>query len=163
MKARTLTLGFTIIEISIVITILIVLSTLVLVNLSGFQTRSETDLFLLQLNSDIKQQQLKAMNGVKENSPNPTSFGIYFDVNEYTLFEGTSYSESDPTNFVLSNPTGIQFSTVEFTNSSIVFEKGSGEITGYVDGNDSITILHSGSGNTTQLSMNKLGVFTSVE
>lgn len=157
------TKGFTLIEISIVMAITVVLLTLTTISLISFQQNTFVDTTVEQLISDIKYQQISAMNGAVEGENTAQKFGIHFDTNSYTLFHGDSFDISEPTNFTLSLESAMSFADVAFLQDEIIFEKGSGEINGFVDGQNTIILQDSGNNNQVTITINKLGVITQIQ
>lgn len=155
--------GFTLIEILLVMAIVSSLFAISIVNLNTLQQNTyqntSEELFL----SDLKLQQLKSMTGDNNSSSSFEPFGIYFEANSYTLFRGTSYSSTNPENFAIELNPNLSFSNVEFANSQIVFEKNSGEIIGFTDGSDTITINNSITGTNAVITLNKYGVITNIQ
>lgn len=154
--------GFTLIEVSMVLAISALLLSLALINLTRVQSNTYVDTSTESLLSDIKFQQIQAMNGRLNQSGNPTSYGIHFEENSYTLFEGEAFNPSDPVNFTVSLQGNVSFTSVAFPSQVIVFEHGSGEIIGFEQENNTIGIHDSNSGLYTQIQLNKLGVFTDI-
>lgn len=150
--------GFTLIELGIVLAIMAILLTLSIVSLSNIQDQTYISKSLEILLSDIKMQQNKAMNGETDGETSTYRYGIYFEGNTYTLFRGDTYNPSDSYNFTVTLDGQLSFSSVLFTNSEIVFEKGSGEILNFTEGNNTFSISDG-----TTVSMNSLGVFTQIQ
>ncbi|MCA9371796.1 prepilin-type N-terminal cleavage/methylation domain-containing protein [Candidatus Woesebacteria bacterium] len=154
--------GFTLIELAVALAIMAILAVTISTNLVGYQTKSQIDAIVLQLNSDIKQQQIKAMTGITEAASSPGAFGVYFEPQQYTLFEGSTYNTNDPNNFIVPLESGFTLSNVQFADNSLVFSPGSGEIANYVSGQDSIQIS-GGAGDIATISLNEFGVFTNIQ
>jgi len=155
--------GFTLIEISIVLAITALLLSLAMISLTRVQINTYIDTSTQSLLSDIKLQQTNAMNGRLGQGGTTTQYGIHFETNSYTLFEGNTYDEFDAANFTIMLQGTTELSLVTFPSRQIVFEKGSGEIVGFVDGSNTIVVEDVGSGIQTQLSLNALGVFTTIQ
>ena len=155
--------GFTLIEISIVLAITALLLSLAMISLTRVQINTYIDTSTQSLLSDIKLQQTNAMNGRLGQGGITTQYGIHFETNSYTLFEGNTYDEFDAANFTVMLQGTTEFSLVTFPSRQIVFEKGSGEIVGFVDGRNTIVVEDVRSGIQTQLSLNALGVFTTIQ
>jgi prepilin-type N-terminal cleavage/methylation domain-containing protein len=155
--------GFTLIEILLVMAIISILFAISIVNLNTLQQNTyqntSEELFL----SDLKLQQLKSMTGDNNKTSTFETFGIYFGSNSYTLFRGTNYSASDNENFTVELNPNLTFSNVEFANSQIVFAKNSGEIIGFTNGNDTITIHNDVTQENAVITLNRLGVITSLD
>jgi prepilin-type N-terminal cleavage/methylation domain-containing protein len=155
--------GFTLIEVSIVMGIVATLFTLSMISLNTVQQNTyhntSLDIFL----SDIKLQQLKSMSGDTSMTSTFEPHGIYMDSTSYTLFRGASYSAGATGNFTIELNPNLTFSNVEFANRQMVFQKGSGEITGFTNGNDTITITNDVTGKQTVMTLNRYGVITQVQ
>lgn len=152
--------GFTLIEVLITAAITGVLLMFVYVNVLRPQTSSALISGANTLITDLRSQQLKSMSGdtgTIEASPS----GIVFGDTSYTLFSG-SYKQSDPKNFVVELPTNTRFSEVTFPNSMVVFATVSGEVVGFTQGADSVTIQWSGLA-TRKITLNRYGVVSSTE
>ncbi len=130
-------------------------------NLLSFQDRTSVDTTVETLISDIKHQQLKSMTGATEGNPNPSTYGIYFQQNNYTLFTGATYTSTDPLNFSINVSETIQITTA-FPQNRIIFGKGNGEIQGFTSGNNTITILHTPSNIQKVITLNKYGTIISI-
>ncbi len=150
--------GFTFVELAVVLAIMAILLTLSVVSLGGVQQQAYLSKSLDILLSDIKLQQSKAMNGATEDG-NTHRYGIHFETNSYTLFQGDTYDPYDTTNFTVTLDGQLTFTSVTFPNSQIIFEKGSGEIVGFLDGSNTITL----SDGPTIVTINALGVFTTID
>lgn len=153
--------GFTLIELLLVLAITLILisvSTLSLTNVQQFAYLSKSIEILL---SDIKLQQTKAMNSYTL-SGTPTRYGIHFEETTYTLFEGDTYVADAATNFTVSLDGQLSFEEVLFPNSTIVFERGSGEIVGFVDGFNTVVLNNPGSSDNSTIELNRYGVFTEI-
>lgn len=155
-KYRESQLGFTFPELIIILSILAVVFGFITINLVNSQHRSSLTGTVDTLISDMKSQQLKAMVGATEGRTSADSYGIYFQTNNYTLFHGTTYSSSDPANFVITLDPLVQFASFPAT---VVFSQRSGE-TGMVN---TITIQDIGnSTNQKTIMVNRYGVITQV-
>lgn len=148
--------GFTLIELVVVMGIIFMLFGFVSFNLIGVQRKVSVNSTVDVLISDMASQQTKAMLGVGLSSGN--SYGIYFEDNKYTLFDGTIYSSSDPNNFTVSLSPGILFTNITFPSNSIVFSPRSGEMKDFSNGQNTITIFDSEGTKTETITINKYGV-----
>jgi len=160
-KAQILNFAFTLIEVSVVLAISLVIMTFAIVGISSFQSSAYLDTSLEVFISDIKSQQNNAMNGVVNESGNTSTYGVHFNENTYTLFTGSVYNPNNESNFEATLDGNVIFQNITLPNNEIIFQKGSGEIEGYVNGLDSISIL-SPSGEEVLITFNKLGVITSL-
>ncbi|HYM65488.1 MAG TPA: type II secretion system protein [Candidatus Sulfotelmatobacter sp.] len=151
--------GFTLIELVVVMGILIMLFSFASFNFVGVQRKTSINSFADDLVSDIASQQTKAMVGVGTSSGD--NYGIYFQSDKYILFKGTSYSANDPNNFTVSLDSGSSFSSVTFPGSSIIFSSISGELNGFSQGQNTVTIKDLQSLKTETITVNRYGVVTS--
>ena len=150
--------GFTLVELMVVMGISLALFGFVIIGLSSneriFSVSSTREIVV----SDLNTQQAKAMQGIDGTS----AYGIYFEPDKYTLFKGNSYSSSDPDNFEIELDEGIVVSDISFPASIVVFNARSGEINGFVDGNNTVTIQDTQGISTIILSINRYGVIFEV-
>ena len=151
--------GFTLVELLIVMGLAAVLFMLSSVNLTNLIPKSSITGAQEVIIADLKHQQLKAMIGETEGRSIPDRYGIYFQNSTYTLFHGNAYSSSDLANADQNLGSAITISTT-FPNQSVIFEKGSGEIVGFANGSDTITITHV-TGESKTIQLNSLGVVIS--
>ena len=149
--------GFTLIELLIVIGIVTTLTSLTVVNLIKPQTQATFSSALNVMSSDIKSQQLKAMTGESLGQPASLEHGIYFEANKYTLFKGSTYSASDPENFVVNLENDITLTGITLPNSQVVFSKRSGNVSNFVDGSNTLTINNTQSGESKTLTIQRYG------
>ena len=154
--------GFTLIEMAITISVLAVLLSITTLNLLNFQDKNALSTTIETAISDIKQQQLKSMNGTTEGNPSPAPYGIYFETNRYTLFTGNIYSSTDPYNFTTTLDSTLRITTT-FPQNLLVFTKGSGEVQGFTLPNNTITIEHTPSGLTKTITINQYGTITNIQ
>ena len=151
--------GFTLIELLIVIAIASILASLSLLSLSNAQHSGYEQSSLEILLSDLKLQQMKSMSGdTGLTTTTHEPFGIYFQTKAYTLFRGASYNPEDPTNFTVEIEKALTFSSVTIPGSELLFEKGSGEIAGFTEGQNTIVITNEVTGQQITVTLNRYGV-----
>jgi len=150
--------GFTMVELMVVIGISLVLFGFVVIGLSRGERTFSTTSTREKLISDLKTQQTKAMQGID----GPDAYGIYFQPDRYTLFKGYAYSSQDPDNYEVELDEGIVISDISFPASVIVFATRSGEIDGFVEGNNTMTIQDTGGLQVFNLILNRYGIITNV-
>ncbi|MCL4338328.1 hypothetical protein M1271_01415 [Patescibacteria group bacterium] len=154
--------GMSIVELVVVMAFFLILSGTITVNLLGLQQRTTLSSSLTTLINDIKSQQLKAQTGDAQGGTSDGNFGIYFESTKYTLFNGSVYNQSDPSNLVINLGENITFPNISFPLGSLVFIKGSGEISGFTPGSDTIVIRNTASNEQNTIMLNRYGVITSV-
>lgn len=104
--------GFTLVELLVTMTMAMILATLGTISLLGLQSKTSLTTTVNKITTDIRSQQLRAMNG--------TPTGIYFTPDGYTLIDGS--------NFTVNLDERLEFSAISFAGQTISFTPGSGEI-----------------------------------
>jgi prepilin-type N-terminal cleavage/methylation domain-containing protein len=150
--------GFTLTELLMVIGIISVLLSFASVTLLNVQYKASLASVTAAAITDIKSQQAKAMLGNIEGTP-PTagSYGIFFAPGRYVLFHGSD-PDLDPEKFTVTLDAPMQFSDNLFPGSQIVFSPGSGEIAGFVEGQNSVTIDNPENDEFSIMRFNRYGV-----
>ncbi|HSX09695.1 MAG TPA: prepilin-type N-terminal cleavage/methylation domain-containing protein [Candidatus Saccharimonadales bacterium] len=149
--------GFSVIEVSLVVAIISVLIGLATVNLFKFQHTSQLSSALNSFLADTKEQQIKAMVGDTEGTGTFANYGVHFETNSYTLFR-TSYGTS---NFVISLPSNVSFTTT-LPSSQLIYLQGSGEVSGFTSGQNTVTMRDTLDGSQKVITFNRYGVVTAV-
>lgn len=152
--------GFTFIELIVVIGILSVLFSIAFVGISSLQVGSTKQSTSVVLYSDLKNQQIKAMSGDTQSSGIKSNYGIKILSDSYVLFRGSTYNALDTSNITMDAEPGYTINST-FPDTTIVFEAGSGEIIGFVNGQNTITITHTSTGQAKTIQLNKYGAVTS--
>lgn len=129
--------GFTIIEVLVVLTIFITLMAIGYINVIGIERRAPITATVNTFIADLKEEQTKAMTG-----ENQTNYSL--SIAAYTV----------PQNIVL---------TTTFPGSVIIFAKGSGDIVGFSDGNNTVTITQSLTGEHKTITVNRYGAVTQIQ
>ncbi|OGD86750.1 hypothetical protein A2164_01605 [Candidatus Curtissbacteria bacterium RBG_13_35_7] len=147
--------GFTLIELMVVMAIFALITGFGALNLVNLQTKSSLAADVNTLVADIKEQQIKTMVGDMGGTASQIEFGVYFESNRYTLFQGTSYS-SNPSNFPidLSDNTTL---TTSFPLSQLVFSVNSGEVLNFSAGSNQITVQDTINGDQKIITINRYG------
>lgn len=149
--------GFTVVDLMIVMATIAILLGLVSVNLIGVQDKANLNTTLNTLVSDIRTQQLKAMVGDTQGTSTPGQFGLHFDADSYTLFYGPVYEPSESSNIVVELPDTLEFQPIGFPLSQVVFDIGSGEVVGFVSGQNTVTLLNTSSNEQEVIGLNRYG------
>lgn len=147
--------GFTLIELLLVMGLMAVLATFATINLIRPQTTASIQSAVDTLASDLRQQQIKSMVGDSSGGSSASTYGIYVGSNSYTVFKGSSYSAGDANNFVFDLGTNTSISTT-LPSSQVIFSRISGEVSSFVNGQNTITISSGGESKT--ITINRLGV-----
>lgn len=154
--------GFTFPEIVIVMGIIAILLGFATINLVQAQKSTALNSATDVLVADVRSQQLKAMVGDTEGRGSPDSYGIHFNTSSYTLFHGTTYNANDPSNFTITLDTSLSFTLDNFPSGNIIFQRITGEISGFSQTNSSIT-LQTTSGQNKIITINQYGVVTNAQ
>ena len=152
--------GFSLVELIISMTVLAILLGIVTLNLNTAQQNTTNVSTIDTLIADLSQQQIKAMVGDTEGRSTLDNYGIYFNNATYTLFHG-AYSALESTNFSVNLPTTQHFTTT-FPGNQVIFLKGSGEISGFTAGQNTITVANTTSGQQKIIQINRYGVITAI-
>lgn len=155
--------GFTLVEISLVMALIAILAGGVFLKGIGGKKTVSLDTLILPIIADIKSQQTKAIAGeVSSLTKEHEDFGVYFKNSSYTLFSGSSFSPSDPDNFQIELDEAVEITKINLPNSSLVFEKGSGELADLTYGLNNITFRHRHTGYEKTIIFNKAGAVEAV-
>jgi type II secretory pathway pseudopilin PulG len=150
--------AFTLVEIMMVVGILTLMLSIGIGALTSIQTKTYLDSTINTFIADFKQQQIKSMLGDTEGRATSDSYGIYVEPTRYTLFHGTTYSSSDPTNFRVNFESTIRSSiTIQ-----LVFSRGSGDIANYSSSNNTIVLQDTGTNTQKTITFNRYGAIVSV-
>lgn len=145
--------GFTLIELIVAMGIFATIIGITSINLLNAQRKSTLSATVQVFIADLKSQQLRAMVGEEDGSGAAADYGIHFETGSYTQFRG-SYGT---TNFVSDLPGNTNVLTA-FPSSQIIFEKGSGEISGFSIGTDTVTFQDTNNGTQKVIKLNRYGV-----
>ena len=150
--------GFTLVELVLVMAIGSILFGFLTFNLIGQQKTVSVNGVSDALVSDLSSQQNKAMLGT--GITNGNSYGIYFKSDKYILFKGTTYSAIDSGNFTVPIDSGFSISNITFTNNTIVFSARTGEVNGFSNGHNAVTMRDLQGTKTKTITVNRYGVVT---
>ncbi len=149
--------GFTVIEVALVGSIFAILVGIATVNLFKFQHTSQLSSTLESFMADSKEQQIKAMVGDTEGTGTFANYGVHFESNSYTLFRNT-YGTA---NFTVNLPSTITFTTT-LPSSQIIYTQGSGEVSGFTIGQNTVTMRDTVDGSQKVITFNRYGVISAV-
>lgn len=139
MKIKSFNLGFTMVELIVVMGIMMTLFAIGTISLSRVLPNTSQNATLDMLLADIKSQQTLAMS---KNS----NFGIHFNSTSYVL---------TPSNFTIGLDPTLTITNVSFTNGDLEFTKGSGNTTA-----GTFTIENNQTGKVTTVNINQYGAAT---
>lgn len=155
--------AFTLIETMIVMGIMATLIGLGVVRATSIERRAPLSATVTTIVADLRGQQTKAMAGYTQGDTVANAYSVYFETNQYTLFKGMSFNASEPTNAAFPLPTNVTFSTIDLPSSSIVFDKGSGDVVGHSDSANTMVITQGLTGESQTITINRYGTVVSVE
>lgn len=153
--------GATLLELILFMAIALLLFGYVTLNFVSFQQKTSINASIDTLTSDLRIQQTKAMAGKSDNGAG-NSYGVYFQSDKYILFIGSSYSGTSPTNFTVTLDPNTIFTDITFPGNMLVFSQKSGEIVGFINGNNTIAMQSSQGAEKKTLTINKYGVITKI-
>lgn len=154
--------GISLIELVIVMSFFAILTSIITVNVFTTGGKSNVSDAANLLVTDLRSQQIKAMVSEVPTGSTPDSHGVYFERTRYVLFRGSTYAFSNPSNFTVSQDENTEVSSITFSGSQVVFAKGSGEITNFTDGADTIRLRNTVSGQEKTIRLNRHGVVASI-
>lgn len=131
--------GFTLIELLVVVLVTALLLGLISVNLGRPQTTANVTTNIDGLLNDLKGQQLLAMAGDLGSQSSAQPHGIVFQSTQYVLFAGSTYNSGDSYNYTVTLPAATRITTT-FPSSQVIFNKGAGDVSGFVNGSNTITV-----------------------
>lgn len=156
-KYVSLKSGFTLIELIMVMGLFGLLTTFASINLLRPQAHASLETTVTRLVTDLRQQQLNAMVGSTDGTVQAQAFGIFFSTNSYTLFHGTTYNASDASNFTTTLDGNLTISTT-LPATQVVYARQSGEVLGFVDGSNTVTVKNTTNNEQNVITVNRLGV-----
>lgn len=143
--------GFTLVELLVLGGVMAVLATGVSLNFVSAQVKVSIDQAASQVVADIVEQQARGMAGQGEGGE-PSGRVITWGSTSYIL---------DPGGTVKEMPAGVVIESVGFAGNRVEFAHGSGEVLGYVAGEDNLVLRHEATGEGRIISLNKWGVVVS--
>lgn len=153
--------GFTLLELLMVIGVATILMGFVTINLVKVQHNTSVSAVTDTLIADLKNQQIKAMTGAST-AGSADNYGVFFSSsNKYTLFHGLTYNPADSTNYTVTLDDNSQVSST-FQSNVVIFTHISGEVLNFSNAQNTITVKNTSGGEQQTLTINKLGVITSV-
>lgn len=154
--------GFSLLEVMITVTIMALMFGIVTFNLLRTQNNTSAQSNLDKLVSDIRAQQGKAMTGATEGRTTTDSYGIYFLSNQYVLFHGSSYNPNDTSNYTVNLPEDVEIQSTTLPGNTLIFSVLSGEIMGFFQSSNTITLRSVNTNQQTTVTLNRYGVIMGV-
>lgn len=143
-------LGFTFIELLIVLGIMSIIALVALPFFSNSISRNDLQTSAWQLANDLRRARSAAM-AAQSNS----AWSVHLQSDRHVLFVGTTYNASDPNNLITLLPATITLSAITLNGggSDVRFSKIKGQTTDF----GTITILDNNSGQSLVVSVNAAG------
>lgn len=143
--------GFTSLELILVLTLLAIL-------IGGIAVFSRLSILRADLNAQTTEvvSMLRLAQSKAAAGEGGLSHGVHLESGQFVLFEGGTYSASDPSNFVKSLPASLSFQNISLNGggSDIIFSPPQGETTTY----GSFVLSSSDSGQSRTISITNLGL-----
>jgi prepilin-type N-terminal cleavage/methylation domain-containing protein len=150
--------GNTLPELIIALGILSLLFGIATISLMRSQRISAETASISTIIVDLRDQQTKAMAQDTVGVSATSDFGIYFGETSYIVFKGSLYNPSDTANFEVPLDQTLKFANVTLPNSIVVFKAGSGEVSGFTDGNNTFGVEDLTNSEIKTVTINKYGV-----
>lgn len=150
--------AFTYIELLMVLGIIGILLSISVLSVGPVISRTTLEEQSQMLLTDVQSMQLKSMRRERGDAAQTTPFGIYFQSGGYVLFQGTVFDPNAAENVVVDLPEDYAFSTISVPSNSVVFERGSGAVTGYNPSTSTVVLTQISTGTSIVLQLNRNGV-----
>lgn len=145
----------------LVVGILGILFSIAFVSVGNIRIIATNNSSVSVITSDLKNQQIKAMTGDTEGRGIQDNYGVKILNSSYVLFHGMSYNASDTTNVTIPIDSANTLAST-FPDNTVLFASASGEIVGFIDAQNTITLTNTTSGQSKTLHLNKYGAITQV-
>lgn len=150
--------GFTLIEVLIVISLLAILLTLGNVVFNSFGRKDQVLVEVREIESVINEAKVKTLAGFSLGGNEGFNFGVYFQTDRYVLFPGLTYDPQNINNQMFLLPESLIITPIFLPANSVVFEKISGEVAGFLPDQNYLILNDQRSREKKKISVNKLGV-----
>ncbi len=150
--------GATLVELLVIMGVIGILARLVTLDLFRGQQRASLTVTKDVLISDIRKQQHRAMEGVTSTPGVYLDYSVRFENQRYILYPGVVYDSENLANEIVPLEPILRFDPIDIPESTITFSRLSGEIRGFDDINNRVTVKNIQTGNQFVIQMNALGV-----
>lgn len=155
--------AFTYVELMMVLGILGVLLSISILSVGPLMSKTDMTAFSQVLVADAVSMQLKSMRREPGASGQTTPFGVYFEPEQYVLFQGDSYNAADPENIVVPLGDEVRFSTINLPANTVLFERGSGDVVNYDPLTSSVVLSQNSTGASIVVQFNRHGIIQLIE
>ncbi len=117
---RSKATGFTLVEVSVVLALVFLLGVAVFSSLTEFRKRGELDAAVVQVLSILRLAQARTLA-----SESDAQYGVHFETDRITLFQGTSYIAGAPANEVSLMPRSVLIGSISFAGggTDVLFDR----------------------------------------
>ena len=142
--------GITTLEILLVIGIIVLIGAATVGSYSSFLTRNASATITWDVTDALRRARVQAMSGRFD-----TDWGVHFEADSYVLFQGSTYSASEPSNEDFELPAGYSIDSISLNGggSNIIFNQVDGDTEEY----GSVTVVSTEGGNSKVISVNAAG------
>lgn len=155
--------GFSLIEILLVISLMVIILSLATPNLFNPLGQEKVNSLASDITINLKDAQIKAMYSETLGQAATAEFGVHFSTSSYTLFRGTVFNPADTNNFSVTLTNGLSINLnlpcLSSPNdcNNIIFSKLSGEVQNFDQTKNSLCLTDT-LNNRILLTTNFLGV-----
>lgn len=155
--------GFSLIEILLVISLMVIILSLATPNLFNPLGQEKVHSLANDITINLKDAQIKTMHSETLGQATTSELGVHVTANTYTIFRGTVFNPADTNNFSVNAPSGLTISpnlpcpSAPNDCNNIVFSKLSGEVQNFDQTKNSLCLADT-SNNRILLTTNFLGV-----
>ena len=150
-------LGFTLIELIVVMSITLTLLAVTSILLLGPQESSELEGAYQSILADLNQQRSRAMLLDTGGDDAIAAYGVYFQNQSYVLFRGLAYVADDINNHTITLSNSVNLIDVSWPNSTIVFAAGSGEVISFSSGTNTLSVASVTAPDSRVITLNRYG------
>lgn len=150
--------GFTLIEVLLVISILAILLTLGTVVFNSFGRKDQMSVEAREIEAVINEAKVKTLAGFSLGGDESLNFGVYFQTDRYILFPGITYDSLNTHNQEFLLPESLEITPIFFPSNSVVFEKITGEVVGFIPDQNYLLLNDKRSTEEKKISVNQVGV-----
>lgn len=150
-------LGFTLVEVVIVMGIMSVMYMLSTQSLFRGIRSATLNEITNQLDRDLRELQIRAMQGQTAQGA-IVDYSIRFESDRYILYPGSVYVDGNAQNQIIMLDPSMQFTSIGVPNQTITFGRGSGDIRNFVSGSDFVLLTDTSIQESSRVRLNEHGV-----
>lgn len=150
--------GATLIELMVVMAVVGLLAQLIGPNLFRSHQRATLSTAKTVLVSDVRAQQLLAMQGHVKQAGVYIDYSVRFESDRYILYPGSVYDSQSADNRIIMLEGPLRFANITFAASTLSFARLSGEVRNYDSNANSVTLTNTQTAQSYVISVNPYGV-----